>query len=129
MGDDWNGIGGGNTDLGDTVYAIGNGIVSYARDHGPGWGNVVRVLHKVVDQDTMMYESLYAHLDTILVEKGELLVRGQPLGTIGNADGAYWAHLHLEVRDKLHLPVGGGYSTETAGYLDPTQFIEENRPE
>src|SRR5258706_15147037 len=43
LGNDWNGNGGGDTDLGDPVYAVAAGIVVEARDIGGDWGNVVRV--------------------------------------------------------------------------------------
>jgi len=39
----------------------------------------------------------------------------------------YLAHLHFEIRDNLDLPVGGGYSTNTSGYINPTEFITNNR--
>jgi murein DD-endopeptidase MepM/ murein hydrolase activator NlpD len=125
LGDDWNGTGGGNSDLGDPVYAVANGYVSEVYDAGRGWGNVVRIIHKIGGDDYV--ESVYAHLDTMLVEKGSGIKKGAQLGTIGNANGAYVAHLHLEIRHQVKMNLGGGYSTDTAGYLDPTQFINSHR--
>src|SRR5260370_17173654 len=45
LGDDLNGIGGENSDLGDPIYVIADGRVLLARDGGPGWGNIVILLH------------------------------------------------------------------------------------
>jgi hypothetical protein len=45
LGDDLNGIGGEKSDLGDPIYAIADARVLLARDGGPGWGNVMIVLH------------------------------------------------------------------------------------
>src|SRR5438309_7630234 len=45
LGDDLNGIGGENSDLGDPVFAVADGRVIYAEEGGPGWGNIVIVLH------------------------------------------------------------------------------------
>lgn len=127
LGDDWNGVGGGNSDLGDPIHVIANGYVVEASEYGLGWGNVIRVIHYIKEKDKLV-ESLYAHCDTILVKQGQWVKRGDKIGTIGNAHGAYWAHLHLELRTTVDMGLGGGYSEETKGFIDPTVFIKANRP-
>jgi len=125
LGDDWNGTGGGNTDLGDPVYAVANGYVSRVYDAGGGWGNIVRVIHKIGEETYV--ESVYAHLDSMMVKPETGIKKGEQLGTIGNANGAYLAHLHLEIRHQVEKSLGGGYSSDTTGYLNPTEFINQNR--
>ncbi|WP_025664015.1 M23 family metallopeptidase [Aquimarina megaterium] len=123
LGDDWNGIGGGNTDLGDPIYAIANGHVTFAKDIKGGWGNVIRVIHRYKGK---YYESVYAHCDSILVKEGDFVKKGALIATIGNANGIYLAHLHLEIRDDIFMEIGGGYANDRSGYLDPTKFINNN---
>lgn len=124
LGDDWNGVGGGNSDLGDTIYAISNGYISEVKDYKGGWGNVVRIVHI---KNNKLYESLYAHCDTILVSTKKFVKKGDKIATIGNNNGQYLAHLHLEIRNSVDLDIGPGYSSDTTGYLNPTQFIKNNR--
>ncbi|BDS14852.1 M23 family metallopeptidase [Aureispira anguillae] len=126
LGDDWNAVTGGNSDLGDPIYVIANGYVVFAEDIGGGWGKVVRVMHKL--NDTSYVESIYAHCDSILIQSKEGVKRGQKIATIGNAGGIYYAHLHLEIRDSVEMEIGGGYSSYYDGFLDPTVFIKEHRP-
>jgi len=128
LGDDWNGNGGGNSDLGDPIHSIASGYVTEARDEGAGWGNVVRIVHGWKQNDSWQFvESLYAHLDTMLVKKGQWLQQGDKIGTIGNANGAYYAHLHMEIRTETGSDLGGGYSADTTGYVNPTLFIQSHR--
>src|ERR1700730_1270828 len=62
LGDDLNGIGGENSDLGDPIYAIADGRVLLARDGGPGWSDVMIVLHAYVENGERKYvQSYYAH--------------------------------------------------------------------
>ena len=67
-------------------------------------------------------------LSGLLIQEGSSVKRGDKIGTIGTAHGAYYAHLHLEIRDKTEMSLGGGYSSNTKGYLDPTSFINKHRP-
>ncbi len=130
LGSDWNGVRGGDSDLGDPVFAVATGRVIETADHGGGWGKVVRVVHRVRDRatgDERLVESLYAHLDVVDVQVGELVERGQQVGTIGDANGAWVAHLHLELRDQPGRPLGAGYGAPD-GQIDPTAFIRANRP-
>ena len=121
LGDDWNGVGGGNSDLGDPIYSISNGYVSAVQDLGGGWGNVIRIVHSY---NNTYYESVYAHCDTMYVKENKFIKRGDKIGSIGTANGAYLAHLHLEIRDRIFMDIGPGYATDTKGYLDPTTFIK-----
>ena len=88
-------------------------------------GNVIRIVHYL--KDGSQVESLYAHCDTMLVRSGDWIQVGGQIGTIGNADGYYPAHLHLELRDQVGMNVGGGYSKNSEGYVDPTGFINSHR--
>lgn len=126
LGDDWNGTQGGDSDLGDPVFTIANGWVSSIRHEGPGWGNVLRVIHRLPNGSYL--ESLYAHLLDSRVAQGDWIKRGTLVGRMGNADGRYKAHLHLEIRRIPGMPLGGGYSADTTGYLKPTRWIRSHRP-
>ncbi len=125
LGEDWNGVGGGNSDLGDPVYCTANGLVVYARDFRSGWGNVVIVRHAYMERGDVRYvDSLYGHLDRILCKEGQRLDRGDKLGTIGTAHGQYPAHLHFEMRKDLRVGMYRSmFPRDYRSYFDPTQFI------
>lgn len=105
LGEDWNKNTGGNTDCGEPVYAIGNGVITYAADSGLGWGNVVIVTHTLADGSKI--QSLYGHLQEITKTSGEVKKREQ-IGKVGNANGRYLCHLHLEIREESCPVVGCG---------------------
>ncbi|MEY2542967.1 MAG: hypothetical protein QOE81_428 [Verrucomicrobiota bacterium] len=128
LGDDLNGIGGENSDLGDPIYAIADGRVLLARDGGPGWGNIVILLHAYLESGERKYvESYYGHVQDMLVHPGQTVKRGQQIATVGTANGRYFAHLHFEMREFLTPFIGPGYRENTHGWLDPTKFIEAHR--
>jgi murein DD-endopeptidase MepM/ murein hydrolase activator NlpD len=76
-------VGGGNTDMGDTVFATAHGVCSVPLNYYGGWGKVVRLQHKHLGSKT---ESIKAHLDEILAHVWEIVRPGQPIRAIGNAD-------------------------------------------
>jgi hypothetical protein len=128
LGDDLNGIGGENSDLGDPIYAIADGRVLLARDGGPGWGNVVILLHAYLENGERKYvESYYGHVQDMLVHPGETVKGGQQIATVGTANGRYFAHLHFEMREFITPFIGPGYRENTRGWLDGTRFIEQHR--
>jgi len=129
LGEDWDGVGGGDTDLGDPVYCIGDGVVVFARDCHQGWGNVIIVRHAYREGGIVRnVDSLYGHLDKILVHRGQAVRRGQHIAAIGNAHGLYDAHLHLEVRKNIAIGMSRDkFAQDFSNYYDPSEFIASHR--
>ncbi len=138
-GEDWNGKGGGDTDLGQPVYAIANGRVVEFGYNPSSWGNIVLLEHALPDNTRVW--SQYAHLDQIMVNAvGQKVSRGQQVGTIGKGakttqkpQGLYYAHLHFEIR-RNNLPMGNwtpmvkNRDQVLANYYNPSAFINDHRP-
>ncbi len=133
LGDDWNMDGTtGNGDLGSPIYCTGTGVVVLAANVHLGWGNVVMVRHSYRDPAEnyalKTIDSLYGHLDTILVKEGQTLARGQLLGTMGTGGGLYDAHLHFEIRKNIHIGMyRSAYARDFSNYEDPTAFVDAHR--
>lgn len=124
-GDDLNGIGGMDSDLGDPVYTIGNGLVIYAGEPDPSWGKTLIIAHRL--PDGRIVQSMYAHLQSISAPFNEPVVRGQHIGRVGNANGKYLAHLHFEMHQASGPSLGAGYVNYRTNRLNPTGTVEANR--
>ena len=112
---------------GDTIYAAFNGEVSRARYYY-GYGNMVVLQHE------KNLETYYAHLSKLLVENGDWVKKGEPLGLAGATGRATTSHLHFEIREndkpydaelvfdfesaKVRSEIG---NTETLAALFPTK--------
>jgi murein DD-endopeptidase MepM/ murein hydrolase activator NlpD len=131
LGDDWNGVGGGNSDLGDPIYSIGTGVVTLAGDMKKGWGKTVIVRHAFRDRATgrvTLVDSFYTHLLDFRVKVGDLLKRGQRIGSLGSNNGMYAAHLHLEIRKNINIGMDRSrFARDYSNYYSPKHFIEANR--
>lgn len=80
---------------GAAIYAVGDGRVSYAGRYG-GYGNCVMIKHRG------KYKSLYAHMKTINVRRGQFVRQGQVIGRLGNTGRSKGPHLHFEIREYGH---------------------------
>jgi murein DD-endopeptidase MepM/ murein hydrolase activator NlpD len=129
LGEDWDGVRGGDTDLRDPIYSVGDGIVVFARDVHLGWGNVIIVRHAYRENGNVKYiDALYGHLNSMLVGRGQRVSRGQQIATMGTAHGQYDAHLHFEIRKNLEIGMSRSkFQKDFSNYHDPTQFINSHR--
>lgn len=125
FGDDLNGIGGMNSDLGDPVFAAADGRVIYAGEPSSGWGNTLIVAHKTKDDRSL--HTMYAHLDRMDVAVGTTVARGERIGRVGTANGNYPAHLHFEIRESDGADIGVGYSLNPLNRLNPAATIGKYR--
>lgn len=125
LGDDLNGIGGENSDRGDPVYAIGDGIVIYAAAASEGWGNVIILQHRL--PEGRLFQSFYGHLDAVRVALHDSVHRGQIIGSVGDAAGKYLAHLHFEIRDSIATGAGIGYHPLPLDRENPAKFMAEHQ--
>ena len=77
---------------GTSVMCVKDGTVSYAGFDNI-FGNCIIILHN--DNKTT---SVYAHLNSIKVKKGQKLSKGDVIGLSGNTGQTTGPHLHFEVR-------------------------------
>jgi len=131
LGDDLNGIGGLDSDFGDSVYAAGFGRVVYAGTPAPSWGKMLILAHRVPDQETAekthVIQTVYAHLKEIGVKTDQLVQRGEKIGTVGHADGQYLAHLHFEIREGPYINPSVGYADAPLNRISPERFLAQHR--
>jgi murein DD-endopeptidase MepM/ murein hydrolase activator NlpD len=75
----------------DLIFAAASGKVVVVHHSNHGYGNMVIINH------LNGYQTLYAHLNTILTEMGNFVIQGQPIGLAGSTGNSTGAHLHFEV--------------------------------
>ncbi len=130
LGEDWNGRGGGNSDLGDPIYSCARGVVVISENVRGGWGNCVLVRHAYRDATgkIAMVDSLYAHLHQRAVRVGQVVEKGQQVGTMGGNNGMYYVHLHFEMRKNLRIGMNRPlFARDNSNYYSPTDFINKHR--
>jgi murein DD-endopeptidase MepM/ murein hydrolase activator NlpD len=76
---------------GTPIHVTGDGKVVEIKRSRRGYGN------KVVIDHGFGYQTLYAHLNSIGVKEGQIVKRGEVIGTVGNTGKSFGPHLHYEV--------------------------------
>jgi len=121
-------------DLGMPVYAAASGVVTFAAKL-PVWGNVTILRHDPLKTPTgRIFYTRYGHVQNMRVGVGQRVKRGQQLAEIGDAFGTYVPHLHFDVSPTSRLESrpddwpGRDFSGIRRDYIDPSTFIQENRP-
>lgn len=100
---------------GTDVYATGNGVVARVINDRSrrGYGTFIDIDHGYG------YRTRYAHLDRVLVRRGQEVKRGDVIGLVGNTGASTAPHLHYEVikNNRPVDPVNYYY-----GDLSPEEF-------
>jgi murein DD-endopeptidase MepM/ murein hydrolase activator NlpD len=77
---------------GTGVKAAENGVVAYAGNELPGFGNLLLIRH------AGGFTTAYAHNQSLLVKAGENVRRGQVVAKTGNTGNVAKPQLHFEIR-------------------------------
>lgn len=94
-------------DEGTSVYATMAGLVVWSSKNGP-WGNLV-----VVENNG--YQTYFAHLNSIAVYKGEVISRGDQIGTVGTTGNSTGFHLHYGIKKQ---------QGEGANWMNPLGYFD-----
>ncbi len=77
--------------IGTPIYSAAEGIVEMAVYSNSGYGMHVQVAHGYG------FATMYAHMNSIYVRSGQMVSKGQVIGTVGNTGHSTGPHLHYEV--------------------------------
>ena len=121
---------------GTPVNSVADGIVEYVGYAG-AYGNTVIIEH--IDKNGKRFYSFYAHLDSYDVSKGDSVVAGQQIASVGSTGTSTGPHLHFglalnsnadepyTVNPCLYLDCGGKCPTGE-GYKHGRLVRDENMP-
>ena len=93
--------------LGKPAVAADSGtVIEASTGWNGGYGTVVKIRH------SNGLITVYAHLQTLKVSKGQTVTRGQTIGLIGNTGRSFGPHLHFEV-------IRNGVKVNPLNYVKP----------
>ena len=78
--------------FGSPVFAADDGVVALVGSSSSGYGNYVVIAH------AGGFDTLYGHLSAILVQAGQRVTQGTPVGLEGSTGNSTGPHVHFELR-------------------------------
>ena len=94
--------------IGTPIVAADSGVVTYAQWNDGGYGYLVEITHPDGSQ------TLYAHNNRILVQKGQQVSQGEQIAEMGSTGFSTGPHLHFEIH-----PAG-------QGAVNPMAFLPDD---
>ena len=92
---------------GTPIYATGDGTIQRVQSSRSGYGNNVVINHGYG------YNTLYGHMQKMIVKEGQKVKKGQKIGTVVNTGRSTAPHLHYEVHYK-------------GSPINPVDFCQDN---
>lgn len=121
-------------DFGMPVYSCASGVVTFASSLKV-WANVIVIRHDpLYDPTGPVLYSRYGHVRNMKVVVGQRVKRGEQICEIGNANGRFVPHLHIDLSPTTILETrpsdwpGTDLARLLKNYIDPLQWILRNRP-
>lgn len=92
-------------EIGSPVYSVDKGVVSKSY-RSKSYGHVVFVKHR------NGYETVYAHLESRIVDENQEIAQGEQIGSLGSTGRSTGAHLHFEIHR-------GDWTIDKENAIDP----------
>lgn len=97
-----------SAEMGTPIYATADGVVEFAhKGFNGGYGHMIKIDH------SFGFKTYYAHLEDLLVKRGDFVKKGQMIAYSGNSGKSTGPHLHYEIRF-------------LGAYIDPSSFLKWN---
>lgn len=114
---------GGDSDLGQPLYAIADGVVTSVHMHTTNFGRHIHIKH---DGAWGTVYSHYAHCDRITKQEDEYVKEGELIGYLGKS-GTTLAHLHFAIKlEPTGIDAVAKTLEELKKWTDPIKFIEKH---
>jgi murein DD-endopeptidase MepM/ murein hydrolase activator NlpD len=83
--------------IGTKLYAAANGVFKYGNSDPNGYGNSWGYIEESDTSGTVIRRHIYGHTNSVLVNNGASVKKGDIIATVGNKGRSTGPHLHYEI--------------------------------